>query len=91
MRAARSARLQQLDLELADAPADLQHAGPLEADRLQELDHLPGGRVEAAPAVAVGEPAGEPPVEDAVIVAGGTAACHKGECSGASPGLSPLP
>jgi hypothetical protein len=65
----RRARLQQLDLELADAPADLQDAGPLEAELAQELDHRLGGRVEAALAVSVGEPAGEPLVEEAVIVA----------------------
>jgi hypothetical protein len=33
-------RLQQLDLDLADAPADLQDAGSLDAQRSQELDHL---------------------------------------------------
>jgi hypothetical protein len=70
------ARLQQLDLDLADAAADLQDAGPLDADLLQELDHRPRGLIEAAFAVAVGEPAGEPLVEEAVIVSRGTAACH---------------
>jgi hypothetical protein len=29
---ARRAQLQELDLDLADAPADLQHAGPLDAE-----------------------------------------------------------
>jgi hypothetical protein len=80
------ARLQELDLDLADAPADLQDAGILDAKRSQELDHRPGGLVESVLAVSVGEPAGEPLVEEAAIVAGGTAACHAGECSGVSPG-----
>jgi hypothetical protein len=65
----RRARLEQLDLDLADAPADVQHAGPIDAELAQELDHRARGRVEAAPAVSVGEPAGEPLVEEAVIVA----------------------
>jgi hypothetical protein len=85
---ARRAQLQELDLDLADAAADLQDAGPLDADLLQELDRLLRGGVEAALAVAVGEPAGEPLVEEAVVVTGGTAACHGGECSGALPGPS---
>ena len=63
------ARLQQLDLDLADAPADLQHAGPLHAEPLQELDHRLRGLVEAALVVPVNEPAGEPLVEEAVIIA----------------------
>jgi hypothetical protein len=82
----RRARLQQLDLDLADAPADLQDGRILDAEFAQELDHRPRGLVEAALAVPVGEPAGEPLVEEAVVVAGGTAACHAGECSGAPPG-----
>jgi hypothetical protein len=65
----RRARLQQLDLDLADAPADLQDAGALDAELSQELDHLPRGRVESTLAVSAGEPAGEPLVEEAVIVA----------------------
>jgi hypothetical protein len=72
----RRARLQQLDLDLADAPADLQDAGAFDAALAQELDHRPGGGVEAALAVSVGEPAGEPLVEQTAIIARGTAACH---------------
>jgi hypothetical protein len=82
----RRARLQQLDLDLADTAADLQDAGTVDADRLQKLRHLPRGLIESPLAVPVGQPAGEPLVEEAVVVAGGTAACHAGECSGASPG-----
>ena len=66
---ARRAQLQELDLDLADAAADLQDAGPLQAEPVQELDHRLSGLVEAALAVPVGEPAGEPLVEEAVIVA----------------------
>jgi hypothetical protein len=36
---------------------------------VQELDHRLGGLVEAALGVAVGEPAGEPLVEEAAIIA----------------------
>jgi hypothetical protein len=63
------APLEQLDLDLADAPADLQDAGPLEAEPAQELDHRLGGLVEAALTVLIGEPAGEALVEEAKVVA----------------------
>jgi hypothetical protein len=66
--------LQQLNLDLADAPADLQDAGTLDARRLQELDHSLRGGIEPALAVPVGEPPGEPLVEEAMVVTRGTAA-----------------
>jgi hypothetical protein len=65
----RRARFQQLDLDLADAPADLQHGGPFDAELAQELDHRLGGPIESALAVSVGEPVGEPLVEEAATVA----------------------
>jgi hypothetical protein len=66
----------------ADAPADLQDAGTLDADGLQELDHRTCGGVEPTLAVPGGEPPGEALVEEAVIVTRGTAACHAAKCSG---------
>jgi hypothetical protein len=79
----RRARLQQLDLEFADAPADLRDAGTLDAGYLQELDHRTCGGVESALGVPVGEPPGEPLVEEAMIVTRGTAACHEGSVASA--------
>ena len=73
---ARCASLQQLDLNLADAAADLEHGRVLDASRLEKRDHVPGGLVEAALAVSLGQPPRESRAEEPVATARVAAACH---------------
>lgn len=72
----RRARLHELDSDLADAPADLEHARPGEPSLAQESGHALGGRVEPPAPVAVRSPPGEAPVEEARVVAGPATARH---------------
>ena len=73
---ARGAALEQLDLDLADAAADLEHGRALEAARLEERDHPPRRLVETALAVPLRHPARELLVEEAVAPARVAAAGH---------------
>jgi hypothetical protein len=70
------APLEQLDLDLADAAADLEHARSRDSALLEELDHPPGGLVETALAVALRHPAGEPGTEELVTASRVAAARH---------------
>src|SRR6188472_745391 len=70
------APLEQLDLDLADAAADLEHARSRDPALLEERNHSPGGLVETALAVALGHPASEPGTEELVAASRVTAARH---------------
>ena len=72
----RGARLQELDLDLADATADLEDGGALDATLSQEVSHLPRGLVQPALPVFLGEAPGEPPAEEAVVIARATTTRH---------------
>src|SRR5262245_8077816 len=69
------AALEQLDLDLPDAAADLEHARTLDPALLEELDHAPGGLAEAmlpvTPRDAAGEAGAEKPVAAARVAAAG--------------------
>jgi hypothetical protein len=70
------AALEQLHLDVADATADLQHGRALEPALGDELDHPPGGPVQAPLAIPVRRVPGEPVVEHPVAAARVAAARH---------------
>src|SRR4051794_40374067 len=71
------AALQQLDLDLADATADLEHGRALDPARLEERHDPPRGLVEPPLAVALRDPARELLPEEGVTAARVTAARHR--------------
>src|SRR6266540_3806991 len=60
----------------AASTADLEHGGALDAALSQEIRHLPRGLVEPALPVFLGEAPGEPPAEEAVVIARATTTPH---------------
>src|SRR5207249_6753105 len=63
---ARSACLQELDLNLTDAPADLEHGRVLHPTQLEKLEHPPRGCIEPFLAIALCHPASKTRREERV-------------------------
>jgi hypothetical protein len=72
------AGLQQLDLDLTDAAADLEHRGALDAAGRDEVGDPLRGPVEAALPVLARDPAGEAPVEELSVPTPVAVAAHAG-------------
>src|SRR6476620_1659095 len=68
--------LQQLDLDLTDTAADLEHGCTLDATLFEKLDHPPRCSIEAPLSIALRHPAGKPRREELVTTARIAASGH---------------
>src|SRR5204863_5499896 len=71
---------QELDLDLADPPADLEHGRALDPALLEELDHPPGGLVETALPIPRRHAPREARPEEPIAAARVAAATHRSAC-----------
>src|SRR5712691_10174812 len=68
--------LQQLDLDLTDAAADLEHGCTLNATRLEKLDHPPRRSIKSSFSIALRHAASKPRREEPVTTARIAASGH---------------